>query len=52
MVLDTTGFLTQEEEPSGTTLVDSHNGFNDLSLLEILWIVQHFRTAGERYVLN
>ena len=26
-------FLTQEDEPSGTTLVDARNGFNELSFL-------------------
>ena len=29
-------FLTQDAEPSGTTLVDACNGFNDLIRLEIL----------------
>ena len=33
--------LTQDEEPSGTTLVDARNGFNDLSRLTMLWTVQH-----------
>ena len=23
--------LTQDEEPGSTTLIDSHNGFNDIS---------------------
>ena len=29
-------FLTQDAEPSGTTLVDSRNGFNELSRLAML----------------
>ena len=32
-------FLTQDAEPSGTTLVDALNGFNKLSRLEMLWTV-------------
>ena len=34
-------FLTQEAEPSGSTLVDDRNGFNELSRLAILWTVRH-----------
>ena len=29
-------FLTQEAKPSGTTLVDARNGFNELSRLAML----------------
>ena len=43
--LEALEFLTQEAEPSGTTLVDARNGFNDLSRLEMLWTVP---TAGQR----
>ena len=32
-------FLTQDADPSGTTLVDAHNGFNELSRLAMLWTV-------------
>ena len=32
-------FLTQEAEPSSTTLVDARNGFNELSRLAMLWTV-------------
>ena len=39
--LGTLEFLTQEAEPSGTTLVDARNGFNELSRLEMLWTMQH-----------
>ena len=35
-------FLTLEAEPSGTTLVDARNGFNELSRLEMLCTMQHF----------
>ena len=34
-------FLTQDAEPSGTTLVDAHNGFNELSRLAMLLTVRH-----------
>ena len=44
--------LTQDAEPSGTTLIGSHNGFNDLSRLAILWTVQHFWSEGVRFVFN
>ena len=39
--LESLEFLTQDAEPSGTTLVDARNGFDDLSRLEMLWTVQH-----------
>ena len=45
-------FLMQEADPSGTTLVDACNGFNDLSRLEMLWNVWHRWPAGARFVLN
>ena len=45
-------FLTQEAEPSRTTLVDSCNGFNNLSHLAILWTVRHIWPAGERFAFN
>ena len=32
-------FLTQDAEPSGTTLVDARNGFNELIRLAMLWTV-------------
>ena len=37
--LEALEFLTQEAEPSGTMLVDAHNGFNKLSRLAMLWTV-------------
>ena len=44
--LEALEFLTQEAEPSGTTLVDARNGFNKLSRLAMLWTVQHRWPAG------
>ena len=34
-------FLTQEAEPSRTTLNDACNGFNKLIRLAMLWTVRH-----------
>ena len=45
-------FLTQEAEPSGTTLVDARNRFNKLSRLAMLWTVLHRWPAGERFTFN
>ena len=45
-------FLTQDAEPSGTTLVDARNGFNELNRLEILWTVRHRWPAGARFAFN
>ena len=45
-------FLTQDAEPSGTTLVDARNGFNQLSRLAMLWTVQHRWPAGARFTFN
>ena len=39
-------FLTQEAEPRGTTLVDSGNGFNELSRLAMLWTVWLLQSLG------
>ena len=33
LALGSTGFLIQEADPGGTTLVDAHNKFNELSCL-------------------
>ena len=52
MALVATGFLTQEANLIDTTIVDSRNGFNELSLLEMLWTVQPFWSAEERFVFN
>ena len=45
-------FLTQEADPSGTTLIDTRNGFNELSRLEMLWTVRHLWPVGSRFAFN
>ena len=50
--LEALELLTQEDEPSGTTLVDARNGFNELSRLSMLWTVQHRWPAGARFAFN
>ena len=45
-------FLTQDAEPSRTTLVDAWNGFNDLSRLAMLWNVRHRWPAGASFAFN
>ena len=50
--LEALEFLTQYAEPSGTTLVDAHNGFNELSRLAMLWTVRHRSPARARFVFN
>ena len=45
-------FLTQEAEPSRTTLVDARNGFNKLSPLEMMWTMWHRWPAGARFTFN
>ena len=50
--LEALEFFTQEAEPSGTTLVDAHNGFNELSRLAILWTVRHGWLVGVRFAFN
>ena len=50
--LEALEFLTQDSEPSGTTLVDARNGFNELSRLAMLWTVRHRWPAGARFAFN
>ena len=50
--LEALEFLTQDADPSGTTLVDARNGFNDLSRLAMLWTVRHRWPAGARFTFN
>ena len=50
--LEALEFLTQDAEPSGMTLVDSRNGFNELSRLAMLWTVRHRWTAGAKFAFN
>ena len=45
-------FLTQEAEPSITTLVDARNGLNELSRLAMLWTVKHRWPVGMRFAFN
>ena len=45
-------FLNQDADPSGTTLVDSCNEFNELSRLAMLWTVCHRCPEGARFVFN
>ena len=49
MALGSTGLLTQDAKPGGTTLVDAHNGFNGLSRLKMLWTVRYCWTAEVRF---
>ena len=44
--------LTQDADPSGTTLVDVCNGLNELIRLSILWTVRHHWLTGARFALN
>ena len=50
--LEALEFLTQEADPSGTTIVDARHGFNELSRLAMLWTVQHCWPAGARFAFN
>ena len=45
-------FLTQDAEPSGTTLVYYRNGFYELSRLAMLWTVRHRWPEGLRFAFN
>ena len=42
----------KKAELRGTMLVDAHNGFNELSRLEMLWTVRHRWPAGARFAFN
>ena len=44
--------LTQDADPSGTTLVDARNVFYELSRLAMMWTVRHRWPAGARFVFN
>ena len=50
--LESIEFLTQESEPSGTTIVDACNGFNKLSRLAMLWTVRHHWPVGTSYAFD
>ena len=45
-------FLTQDADPSGTTLVDARQRFNELSCWAILWTVRHHWPVGARFLFN
>ena len=50
--LESLEFLTQESEPSGTMIVDSRNGFKELSRLAMLWTVRHRWSSGAIFAFN
>ena len=50
--LGDTEFLTQEVDPTRTTLVDARNGLKELSRLAVLWNMRHCWPAGERFAFN
>ena len=50
--LEALELINQESGPSGTTLVDARNGFNELSCLVMLWTVQHRWPGGARIAFN
>ena len=43
---------TQESEPSGTTLIDAYNEYNELNRLAMLWTMRHRCPAGARFAFN
>ena len=50
--LEALEFLTQDAEPSRTTLVDACNGFNKLSRLAMMWTVRQCWPAGTKFAFN
>ena len=42
----------RKADPSGTTLVDAGNGFNELNRLAMLWTVRHRWPAEARFAFN
>ena len=52
MALEATGLLTQDADPGGTALVDTYNGFNKLSRLEMFWTVFNRWPAGASFAFN
>ena len=45
-------FLTQDADPSGTTLVDDRKGFNELSRLAMPWTVWYRWPLGVRFAFK
>ena len=50
--LEALDFFTQEAGPSGTTLIDARNGFNELIRLVMLLTLRHCCPAGARFAYN
>ena len=50
--LEALELLTQDAEPSGTTLVDACNGLNELSRLAMLWTVRQRWPAGAIFAFS
>ena len=42
----------RKADPSGTTLVDAGNGFNELNRLAMLWTVRHRWPVEARFAFN
>ena len=45
-------FQTQDADPSGTMLIDTRNGFNEMSRLAMLWNLRHGWPAGAMFAFN
>ena len=52
IALGAIGMMTQESEPGGTTLVDSHNGSNELRRLTMLWTLRKIWELMVLFVSN
>ena len=52
MLLGALEFLTQEVDPSGTTIVDDCNDFSELICFLMMWTVRHRWPEGSRFVFN
>ena len=50
--MEPTRLLTQDTESGGTTLLDAHNGFKELSRLEMIWMVCNLYPEGVMFVFN
>ena len=52
LALEATGLLTKDDDSGGMPLVNSRNGFNELSRLVILWTVRQRWPEGARFAFN
>ena len=52
MALGAIELLANDENLSGSMLIDACNGFNNMIPLAMLWTVQHCWMAGVRFVFN